>query len=186
MNSLNKTNQYFQQESTTTNANYDLNNLGVTSGATYQVATGNDYDQYFQQSGINASSTGNIEYGANYLKGAEGTTNIDYNSLISQNTGTFDLNNLNLGQTTTTDNNVDLSQYNLGGVISQTGNEINYGTTSNVAYGGKQTATTSYNEYGTTKVTTSQVQSSYVVPTQSYSYNYTFSNSTPITSQAQF
>lgn len=192
-------NQYFQQGSSSTNANFDLNNLGATTGAAYQVSNANDYSQYFQQSSTGASATGNVDYGAssaNYYQTATGTattttTNVDYNNLASQNTGTFDLNNLNLGQTTTTVNNVDLSQYNLGGVVSQTGNAITstYAipgtTTSNVAYTGGQQEGATFGEYQATQVATKKVQSTYVAPTQSYSYNYSFSSG-PVTSQSQF
>ena len=189
-------NQYIQGSSTV-NTNFDFNNIGVANSTVYLDQNGNDYNQYFQQTTTNASATGNADYGAssisNYYQNVEGTTtNIDYNNFSTQNTGHFDLNNLNLGQASITDNNVDLSQYNLGGDVSQVRNQISASyaipatTISNISYNGNQQLASSYNEYKTTHITTTNAQSSYIAPSKSYSYNYTFATATPATSQAKF
>ena len=132
-------NQYYQQGVTTG----DYNNLGVTDGTSYPISGENvGYNQYYQ-----GDTTGTT----NYYPGVEGTTNVDY-TLNTQPTGTFDLNNLNMG------NNY----------------EISATAGSTMTFSGEQ-GTTDYNTYGATQDITN---STYVTPTQNYSYNYSYSNPT--------
>ena len=131
-------NQYYQQGATTT----DYNNYGVTNATSYPISGENV--GYYQQGDTTTT---------NYYQGAEGTTNVDY-TLNSQPTGTFDLNNLNMGNTY----------------------EVNGASASTMTFSGDQ-GITNYNTYGATQdITTSNVQSTYVTPTQNYSYNYSYSN----------
>ena len=128
----------YQQGATTT----DYNNYGVTNATSYPISGENV--GYYQQGDTTTT---------NYYQGAEGTTNVDY-TLNSQPTGTFDLNNLNMGNTY----------------------EVNGASASTMTFSGDQ-GITNYNTYGATQdITTSNVQSTYVTPTQNYSYNYSYSN----------
>ena len=185
-------NQSLQQGSQSSNANFDFNNIAVENSTVYIDPNANDFNQYFQQqTTTDASATGNVNYGTtsstSYYQNVVGpSTNIDYNILSSQNTGTFGLNNANLGQSSATNNNFDLSQYN----YSQTGNEISASYTipatsaSAINYTGGQQIGSSFSEYKSTQVTTKNASKSYVAPSQSYSYKYTFGNTLPGTYQA--
>ena len=159
-------NQYFQQGEVTMGAT-DYNNVGVSTNP----IIGENYTQYYQQS----STTENVDLN-NY-----GTTSNDLglNNYTTQNTGTFDLNNLNLGQTSTS--NIDYNSYGIQGTtVDNTYTFSSDNQNSNITYSG-QPEVVDYNTYNNTQFT-SNFESSYGNPSQSYSYNY----SVPVTSQTQY
>jgi hypothetical protein len=173
LNSLQVTgNEYYQQgiETMGTNTN-DYTNLGISSTPVIEGSTDyNQYNQYYQQS----STTGNIDLN-NY-----GTTSNDV--YTNQNTGTFDLNNLNLGETTTS--NTNYNTYGIEGTtVDNTYTIPAENQSSTVTFSG-QPEITDYNAYGNAEVTTSNYEGSYINSSQSYNYNYNYS--VPVTSQTQF
>lgn len=140
-NSANETNSYVNNyesgafiSAENSNNAYDTNNLNNIQ--VLQPSSGNenvDLNQYFQQ-GVsgnfelnNYSVNPNVDFNnlgfstsvpqANYYQ----SVNLESNNLVTQNTGTFDLNNINLGQAN--DNNIEVSQYNVG-VSPQSGNAV--------------------------------------------------------------
>lgn len=142
-------NQYYQQGVDISGTNnIDYKNEETSSTP---IIEGNAViNQYFQQS----SDTGNADLG-NYVD----TTNaLDSNNYISQNQGIFDLNNL---QGTSTENTYTVAAENQGSNINYAGQEV-----------------TDYKAYGNAEVTTSNVESMYTSPSQTFSFNYS--------SQAQY
>ena len=203
-------NKYFQQGTeTSTTGNIDLNNLGLENTQNENI----DYNQYFQQSA--SATTGNVDLAAygipSTAQGSSGDEDLNkyfQNITDSKNvelenkpTGTFDLENLNIGQTSTTGNveygeynatsntgNMDLNAYGIQGAEVSTNNAASSYITipktvqsSAISFGLQDSL--NYNQYQS-QVISKKVESSFVNPGQSVNYNYSYN--VPGTTQAQY
>jgi len=125
----------------------------------------------------------------------------------TKTTGNVDLNNLGLGDiASSAASGFDLKSFGLdnpqqntkttttttitktSGIPTTSANEFTtdytlQGTSSS-AFGTTQSATSSTSQYNTTKTTTTNIQKSYVAPTQTQSYSYKYSYNIPATTKS--